>query len=229
MDDYTGRREDRRLLTGAGQYTADIDRPGQLRGVFVRADRAHALGPAHRRRRRPRRAGCPPRAAGRRHDGRRLSPHPDAAALQGTRRPGPCCNRSAPPSPRTASASWASRWPWWSPTRCTRRRTRRSCWPSTTRTCPSCPTRPRPWRQAPATSTTSLPATSASSSSTATPRPPPPPLPPPPRSSAWTCGATAWWAIPWSRNQPWPAGTGTRSTSGPARRAWSRCATAWPG
>ena len=39
---YTGRREDRRLVTGAGRYTADWDRPGQLHAVFVRADRAHA-------------------------------------------------------------------------------------------------------------------------------------------------------------------------------------------
>ena len=40
---FTGRREDGRLLTGAGQYTADWDRPGQLHARFLRADRAHAL------------------------------------------------------------------------------------------------------------------------------------------------------------------------------------------
>ena len=40
---YTGRREDGRLLTGAGQYAADWDRPGQLHARFLRADRAHAL------------------------------------------------------------------------------------------------------------------------------------------------------------------------------------------
>ncbi len=40
---YTGRREDQRLVTGAGRYTADWDRPGQLHAVFVRADRAHAI------------------------------------------------------------------------------------------------------------------------------------------------------------------------------------------
>jgi carbon-monoxide dehydrogenase large subunit len=39
---YKGRREDARLLTGAGQYTSDIDRPGQLHAAFLRADRAHA-------------------------------------------------------------------------------------------------------------------------------------------------------------------------------------------
>jgi carbon-monoxide dehydrogenase large subunit len=39
---YNGRREDARLLTGAGRYTADIDRPGQLHAAFLRADRAHA-------------------------------------------------------------------------------------------------------------------------------------------------------------------------------------------
>lgn len=41
-DGYSGRREDVRLLTGAGRYTADVDRPGQLHAVFVRSDRAHA-------------------------------------------------------------------------------------------------------------------------------------------------------------------------------------------
>ena len=40
---YTGRREDPRLLTGTGRYTADWDRPGQLHARFLRADRAHAL------------------------------------------------------------------------------------------------------------------------------------------------------------------------------------------
>ena len=40
---YKGRREDARLLTGAGRYTADIDRPGQLHAAFLRADRAHAV------------------------------------------------------------------------------------------------------------------------------------------------------------------------------------------
>lgn len=39
---FAGRREDVRLLTGAGRYTADWDRPGQLHAVFLRADRAHA-------------------------------------------------------------------------------------------------------------------------------------------------------------------------------------------
>ncbi|MDB5811916.1 MAG: Carbon-monoxide dehydrogenase large subunit [Betaproteobacteria bacterium] len=36
------RREDRRLITGSGRYTADINLPGQLHGAFLRADRAHA-------------------------------------------------------------------------------------------------------------------------------------------------------------------------------------------
>ena len=39
---FAGRREDRRLLTGAGRYTADHDRPGQLHAVFVRSNRGHA-------------------------------------------------------------------------------------------------------------------------------------------------------------------------------------------
>ena len=36
------RREDFRLVTGRGRYTADWNLPGQLHAVFLRADRAHA-------------------------------------------------------------------------------------------------------------------------------------------------------------------------------------------
>lgn len=39
---FHGRREDRRLLTGRGQYTSDWNLPQQLHACFVRADRAHA-------------------------------------------------------------------------------------------------------------------------------------------------------------------------------------------
>ena len=39
---FTGRREDRRLLTGGGRFTADWDLPGQAHGAFLRSDRAHA-------------------------------------------------------------------------------------------------------------------------------------------------------------------------------------------
>lgn len=39
---FKGRREDWRLLTGAGKYTADWNFPGQLHGFFLRSDRAHA-------------------------------------------------------------------------------------------------------------------------------------------------------------------------------------------
>ena len=39
---FVGRREDGRLLTGAGRYTADWNLPGQLHAAFLRADRAHA-------------------------------------------------------------------------------------------------------------------------------------------------------------------------------------------
>ena len=41
--EFTGRREDRRLVTGRGKYTDDWNLPGQLHAVFVRADRAHAI------------------------------------------------------------------------------------------------------------------------------------------------------------------------------------------
>jgi carbon-monoxide dehydrogenase large subunit len=36
------RREDLRLITGRGCYTADVNLPGQLHAAFLRADRAHA-------------------------------------------------------------------------------------------------------------------------------------------------------------------------------------------
>jgi len=39
---FKGRREDDRLLTGRGRFTADWNLPGQLYGCFLRSDRAHA-------------------------------------------------------------------------------------------------------------------------------------------------------------------------------------------
>ncbi|HVL36809.1 MAG TPA: xanthine dehydrogenase family protein molybdopterin-binding subunit [Burkholderiales bacterium] len=42
MSAFKGRREDERLLTGRGRYTADWNFPGQLYAAFLRADRAHA-------------------------------------------------------------------------------------------------------------------------------------------------------------------------------------------
>jgi carbon-monoxide dehydrogenase large subunit len=42
LKEFKGRREDDRLLTGRGRYTADWNLPGQLYGCFLRSDRAHA-------------------------------------------------------------------------------------------------------------------------------------------------------------------------------------------
>ncbi len=39
---FAGRREDLRLVTGRGSYTADMDASGQAAACFVRSDRAHA-------------------------------------------------------------------------------------------------------------------------------------------------------------------------------------------
>ena len=36
------RREDRRFVTGDGQYTDDVTLPGQTYGVFLRSPHAHA-------------------------------------------------------------------------------------------------------------------------------------------------------------------------------------------
>ncbi len=55
---YTGRREDERLLTGAGRYTADWNQPGQRHAAFLRADRAHAAHRRHRHRRAALRPAC---------------------------------------------------------------------------------------------------------------------------------------------------------------------------
>ena len=40
---FKGRREDERLVSGRGRYSADWDLPGQLYAAFKRSDRAHAL------------------------------------------------------------------------------------------------------------------------------------------------------------------------------------------
>jgi carbon-monoxide dehydrogenase large subunit len=42
VTEFKGRREDDRLLTGRGRYTADWNLPEQLYGYFLRSDRAHA-------------------------------------------------------------------------------------------------------------------------------------------------------------------------------------------
>src|SRR5688500_11789880 len=41
-DAFAGRREDLRLVTGRGCYTADWNLPGQVYGCFLRSDRPHA-------------------------------------------------------------------------------------------------------------------------------------------------------------------------------------------
>src|SRR5262245_39947630 len=41
-DEFKGRREDHRLVTGHGRYASDWNLPGQLYGAFLRSDRAHA-------------------------------------------------------------------------------------------------------------------------------------------------------------------------------------------
>ena len=40
---FTGRREDRRFITGQGRYTNDWNLPGQAHACFRRSDRAHAI------------------------------------------------------------------------------------------------------------------------------------------------------------------------------------------
>ena len=45
------RKEDRRFLTGHGNYVADIKRPDMVMGVFLRSPHAHAVIKSHRRER----------------------------------------------------------------------------------------------------------------------------------------------------------------------------------
>ena len=42
IGDSPKRREDQRFITGKGQYTDDISRPGETRALFVRSPHAHA-------------------------------------------------------------------------------------------------------------------------------------------------------------------------------------------
>lgn len=39
---FQGRREDHRLVTGAGEYADDLRIPGTVHGVMVRSPHAHA-------------------------------------------------------------------------------------------------------------------------------------------------------------------------------------------
>mgnify|MGYP001794284267 CR=1 FL=1 len=41
-EDYRGRLEDARMLTGRGRYVSDWNLPGQAHGSFMRSDRPHA-------------------------------------------------------------------------------------------------------------------------------------------------------------------------------------------
>jgi len=41
-EEFKGRREDQRLITGQGRYTADWNFPNQVFGHFLRSDRPHA-------------------------------------------------------------------------------------------------------------------------------------------------------------------------------------------
>ena len=61
------RKEDQRFITGKGQYTDDINRPGQTWAVFVRSPHAHANIKKHRRVGGAEVAGLPGRLHRRRH------------------------------------------------------------------------------------------------------------------------------------------------------------------
>ena len=52
------RKEDFRFITGQGQYTDDVVRPGETRAVFVRSPHARAKIKKHRCYRGEENAGC---------------------------------------------------------------------------------------------------------------------------------------------------------------------------
>ena len=88
------RKEDQRFITGKGQYTDDINRPGQTWAVFVRSPHAHANIKQHRRLRGAEVAGLPRRlhrrghrqGQGRRPDLRLDDPFQGRLADEGRRR-----------------------------------------------------------------------------------------------------------------------------------------------
>ena len=95
------RREDRRLLTGRGQFIADLDLPHMLHAVFVRSPVAHARIRARRSRRAPlvarRRRSCPERRRAR------------AAAAAGARTPSSRCRANGRARGRTSSSIRSNR------------------------------------------------------------------------------------------------------------------------
>ena len=109
------RKEDLRFLSGRGQYTDDIARPGQAHAFILRSPHAHAriVEAGH---------GGGPRHAGRgrglhrRGHGRSSAASP-AAGASTTRTARPWRSRSTPSSPRARRATSATRWRWWSPRR----------------------------------------------------------------------------------------------------------------
>jgi len=115
---FKGRREDDRLLTGQGRYTADWNLPGQLYGYFLRSDRAHAKIVSIDVSAALAMPGVIAVVTGKELVDAGLKPIPAAARRSRF--------RTAPRSRRTACASSAKRWRWWSPIRRRRRRTRRS-------------------------------------------------------------------------------------------------------
>ena len=134
------RKEDLRLVTGAGCFSDDVNLPGQAYAVMVRSPHAHArirsidTDDGARRRRRARgahrrrpaggraEADPAPAAAARRRPTSRC-----ATATAATRRP-----RRTIRCPPTRSASSAKRWRWWSPRRSPRPSRAPSASPSTT-------------------------------------------------------------------------------------------------
>ena len=119
------RKEDQRFITGKGQYTDDINRPGQTCAVFVRSPHAHAnIQEAIDAVRRAGLARLPRRLHRRRHrqgQGRRPDLRLDDP-LQG--RLADEGRRASRRSPRARCATSAITWPWSSPRRWRRPRMR---------------------------------------------------------------------------------------------------------
>ena len=144
------RREDLRLVRGAGRYTADENLPGQAYAVMVRSPHAHARMRAHRHRRGQGRARRARGAHRRRCSRRRPKAHSAQAVVAASGGSHACATRAASRRSRrriircrpTKRASSARRWRWWSPRPCMRPRTA----PRRSRSITTCC---RPWSRPP--------------------------------------------------------------------------------
>ena len=221
------RKEDFRFITGQGQYTDDVVRPGETRAVFVRSPHAHAKiksldasaakknagrgRRAHRRRSRQRQDRQSDLRLDDPFQGRLADE--DGAASGACVRQGELCRRRGRGGDRRDDGARA---------RCRREgegRLRGSC--------PRWSIRPRRRPKARRKSMPISPTTRSISGTSATPRRPRRPLPPPSTSPSSTSSIIAWCRMRWSRARRWPNTTPAPTTSHYGIRRRIRTWPAW--